>query len=59
MLTRSPVFDAVPPKQRDRRPLAVRMHEWIREMDEAASRREETYASKEHGAIVFRKRRVA
>jgi hypothetical protein len=35
------------------------MREWIREMDEAASRREETYASLEHGAIVFRKRRVA
>ncbi len=55
----SPVLEAVPPKQRDRRPLAVRMRERVRQIDEAASRRDETYASKENGAIVFRTRRVA
>ena len=56
---RSPVYDAVPPRKRDLRPLAERIQEWIREMDEAASLREETYASKENGMIVFRTRRVA
>jgi hypothetical protein len=58
-MTRSPVFEAVPPKKRDPRPLADRMRERVRQMDEAVSRREETYASKENGAIVFRTRRVA
>ncbi|HEU0300488.1 MAG TPA: hypothetical protein VFR37_13555 [Longimicrobium sp.] len=58
-MTRSPVFEAVPPKKRDLRPLADRMRERVRQMDEAVSRREETYASKENGAIVFRTRRVA
>jgi hypothetical protein len=58
-MTRSPVYYAVRPKKRDRRPLEERIQEWIREMDEAASLREETYASKENGMIVFRTRRVA
>lgn len=58
-MTRSPVFNAVPPKRRDFRPLSARMSERVQQMDEAASQRMETYASKENGAIVFRTRRVA
>jgi hypothetical protein len=58
-MMRSPVFSAVPPKKRDPRPFAERMQERVREIDEAASLREETYASKENGMIVFRTRRVA
>jgi len=56
---RSLVYDAVPPKKRDLRPLAEQIQEWLREMDDAANLREETYASKENGLIVFRTRRVA
>lgn len=58
-MTRSPVFNAVPPKRRDYRSLSDRMCERVRQIDDAASERVETYASKENGAIVFRTRRVA
>ena len=58
-MTRSPVFNAVPPKKRDRRPLSDRVSERVRQIDDAASQRVETYTSKENGAIVFRTRRVA